>query len=151
MLPLFMVVPLVLYAENNLEEARLVELALEDAAVSFQLFRVENGEIVLDYLYRRPPFQDPLLHPVPALLLIDLSMPRLNGLELLQQIKADPELRAFPVCIFSTSQDEIAVRKLYDAGAASFMRKPIDYEGLVHLLQVIDRYWMKHVSLPQRG
>jgi two-component system response regulator len=146
-----MAAPLVLYAENNPEEARLIELALEDAGVSFRLHRVESGEAVLDYLYRRPPFDDRAAFPFPSLLLLDLSMPRLNGLELLQQVKADPELRALPVCIFSTSQDEVAVRNLYDAGAASFLRKPLDYEGLVNLLGVIDRYWMKYVSLPERG
>jgi CheY-like chemotaxis protein len=86
--------------------------------------------------------------PRPGLILLDLNMPKKDGREALQEIKADPNLRRIPVVILTTSEAEEDVYRSYDLGANSFITKPVTFESLVELMRVMGRYWIELVELP---
>ena len=109
---------------------------------------VEDGVELLEYLRREGKFADPATSPRPSLILLDLNMPRMDGREALQHIKADPNLRSIPVVILTTSKEEEDMIRGYDLGAASYITKPVNFEGLVDLMRAIGRYWIEFVELP---
>ncbi|MDQ3959432.1 MAG: response regulator, partial [Pseudomonadota bacterium] len=109
---------------------------------------VTNGEELMDYLYRRGRYADMATSPRPGLILLDLNMPKKDGREALQEIKADPNLRRIPVVILTTSEAEEDVYRSYDLGANSFITKPVTFESLVELMRVMGRYWIELVELP---
>ena len=122
--------------------------ALEASRVVNDLRFVEDGEELLDYLYHRNQYTDPLSSPTPGLILLDLNMPRKDGREALREIKADPELRRIPVVVLTTSKAEEDIYRTYDLGANSFITKPVSFDGLVSVMRDIGRYWIEIVELP---
>jgi CheY-like chemotaxis protein len=102
----------------------------------------------MDYLYRRGGYSDPADSPRPGLILLDLNMPRKDGRQALEEIKADPNLRTIPVLVLSTSKDEEDILRSYELGACSFITKPVSFEGLVELVRSLNDYWLKLVTLP---
>jgi|TARA_Y100001968_G_scaffold283550_1_gene282266 CheY-like chemotaxis protein len=131
------------------EDDRLLALdALKEGRVLNNLHCVEDGVELLEYLRREGKFADPATSPRPSLILLDLNMPRMDGREALQHIKADPNLRSIPVVILTTSKEEEDMIRGYDLGAASYITKPVNFEGLVDLMRAIGRYWIEFVELP---
>tara|TARA_B100000780_G_scaffold270783_1_gene230978 strand:- start:4434 stop:4853 length:420 start_codon:yes stop_codon:yes gene_type:complete len=131
------------------EDDRLLALdALKEGRVLNNLYCVEDGVELLEYLRREGKFADPATSPRPSLILLDLNMPRMDGREALQHIKADPNLRSIPVVILTTSKEEEDMIRGYDLGAASYITKPVNFEGLVDLMRAIGRYWIEFVELP---
>jgi|TARA_Y100001970_G_scaffold61257_1_gene78232 CheY-like chemotaxis protein len=131
------------------EDDRLLALdALKEGRVLNNLYCVEDGIELLEYLRREGKFADPATSPRPSLILLDLNMPRMDGREALQHIKADPNLRSIPVVILTTSKEEEDMIRGYDLGAASYITKPVNFEGLVDLMRAIGRYWIEFVELP---
>ena len=102
----------------------------------------------MDYLYRRRRYADLTDSPRPGLILLDLNMPRLDGREALNEIKADPVLRRIPIVVLTTSKAEEDIFRTYDLGASSFVTKPVTFEGLVTVMQAIKMYWFDIVRLP---
>jgi CheY-like chemotaxis protein len=103
----------------------------------------------MDYLYHRgPKYADPTASPRPGLILLDLNMPRKDGREALEEIKADPELRQIPVVVLTTSQAEEDIYRTYDLGVNSFITKPVVFESLVELMKTLGKYWFEIVELP---
>lgn len=138
----------ILMAEDDPDDRLLVEDALEDANLRAEFRWVGDGDELLDYLLRRDGFQDQASSPRPGLILLDLSMPRRSGSDALAEIKRHPELRSIPVVILTTSRSEEDIRKSYDLGAASYISKPVSYEGLVEVVQVLGQYWFEVTELP---
>jgi two-component system response regulator len=131
------------------EDDRLLTLdALKESRVLNELHCVEDGVELLSYLRSEGKYSDKSLHPRPSLILLDLNMPRMDGREALQKIKADPELKGIPVVILTTSKQEEDMMKGYGLGAASYITKPVDFEGLVGLMKAIGNYWVEFVELP---
>ena len=126
----------------------LVEDALADSRLANDLYFVEDGEELLDFLFRRGKYRDPEAAPRPGLILLDLNMPRKDGREALQEIKADPVLRRIPVVVLTTSKAEADICRSYDLGASSFIVKPVSFEGLVEVMRALGRYWFEIVELP---
>jgi CheY-like chemotaxis protein len=83
-------------------------------------------------------------------ILLDLNMPRKDGREALEEIKADPELRRIPVVIMTTSKEDEDILRSYDLGASGFVTKPVTFEGLVEVMRGLGRYWIEIVELPQK-
>jgi CheY-like chemotaxis protein len=134
---------------NDDEDARfLVEEALREVRVSIRSKSVENGEQVLDYLYRRGQYAAASNWHRPDLILLDLNMPRLDGRETLTLIKSDPDLQPIPIVILTTSQRGGDVWRCYQLGANSFIPKPVTYEGLVKVMNALCEYWFEIVALP---
>lgn len=138
----------ILMADDDADDRLLCQQALAESRVLNDLRFVEDGEQLLDYLYRRNAFADPASSPRPGLILLDLNMPRMDGREALRIIKADPMLRKIPVVIMTTSQAEEDIDRSYDYGANSFVTKPVTFERLVELMQTLGRYWVEFVEIP---
>ena len=138
----------ILMADDD-EDDRLLTLdALKESRVLNNLYCVEDGVELLEYLRREGKFADPKDSPRPSLILLDLNMPRKDGCEALQEIKADASLRGIPVVILTTSKEEEDMLKGYDLGCASYITKPVNFEGLVDLMRALGRYWIEFVELP---
>lgn len=134
---------------NDDEDARfLIEAALQEVEVAIRSESVENGEQVLDYLYRRGKYADRSNWHRPDLILLDLNMPRLDGRETLIHIKSDPDFQQIPIVILTTSQSIGDILLCYKLGANSFISKPVTFEGLVKVMKTLCEYWFKIVTRP---
>ncbi|MCT7985946.1 response regulator [Laspinema sp. A4] len=140
----------ILIANDDSSFCLLIEEAFQEVRANLALFFVEDGEQLLDYLYRRGPYQDPLNSPFPDLLLLDLNMPKLDGREALNEIKSDPILKTIPVVILSSSYHEEDISKCYDAGANSFIVNPLTFDKLAVAMQSLCNYWLSIVALPPK-
>lgn len=138
----------ILMADDDPEDVMLAEDALAEARLANNFISVENGEELMDYLYRRGDYDDPDDAPRPGLILLDLNMPRKNGFEALEEIKEDPELRSIPVVVLTTSRAEEDVYRSYDLGVNSFISKPVSFDGLVEAMKVLGKYWFEIVARP---
>jgi len=138
----------ILMAEDDADDRLLVKEAFRESRVANGLGFVEDGIELLDYLRRQGKHTDPQQSPFPDLILLDLNMPRKDGREALQEIKADPSLRHIPVVVLTTSKTEEDILRSYDIGAAGFITKPVTFKGLVDVIKVLNDYWIEIVRLP---
>ena len=140
-MPLTNVKPItILMADDDEDDRLLTQDALAESRVLNELHFVEDGVELLEYLERKGKFEDKTLSPRPGLILLDLNMPRMDGREALQAIKANPNL--------TTSKQEEDMVKGYDLGAASYITKPVTFDGLVELMKTLGKYWVEFVELP---
>lgn len=138
----------ILIADDDQDDCLMTREAFQECRVSNPLHFVHDGEALLDYLQRRPPYNDDELYPLPGLILLDLNMPRMDGREALQAIKSDAQLRGIPVVILTTSSAEEDILCSYDMGGNSFITKPVTYTGLLEVVKTLGRYWLEIVELP---
>lgn len=120
--------------EDDQVDTMVVRRALKELHVANRLEHVENGEEALAYL--RDPARER-----PCLILLDLNMPVMNGIEFLQAAKADPELKRMPVVVLTTSDEQKDKVESFELGVAGYMRKPVDYQQFVEIIRTIDAYW----------
>lgn len=132
----------VLLVEDNSAHAELVTRWLEDHKFAGEVFRVSDGEAALDYVFRRGQFSDSKTSPRPRLILLDLRIPKIDGLEVLRQIKASTELANIPVIILTTSAAEGDLAKAYEHHVNSYVVKPMDYDKFEDLMDNIGYYWL---------
>ncbi len=135
-------------ADDDEDDRLLTQDALAESRVLNDLHFVEDGVELLEYLERRGKFADKAVSPRPGLILLDLNMPRMDGREALEAIKANPNLKGIPVVILTTSQQEEDMVKGYNLGAASYITKPVTFDGLVELMKTLGKYWVEFVELP---
>ncbi|WP_064662476.1 response regulator [Pseudoalteromonas sp. MQS005] len=148
-MPLTSVKPItILMADDDEDDRLLTQDALAESRVLNELHFVEDGVELLEYLERKGKFQDKTLSPRPGLILLDLNMPRMDGREALEAIKANPNLKGIPVVILTTSKQEEDMVKGYNLGAASYITKPVTFDGLVELMKTLGKYWVEFVELP---
>lgn len=140
----------ILLAEDDADDRYLINEALDESGVRCQLFIVEDGNELLDYLHRRGKYQDEQEWPRPSLILLDLNMPRLDGREALALIKANPKLRGIPIVVLTTSQAEEDVLRTYELGVSGFITKPVTFTGLRETMEALGKYWLQTVELPNR-
>ena len=138
----------ILMADDDPDDRQLTRKAFEESHLANDLWFVENGEELLDYLHRRGKYADPATSPRPGLILLDLNMPRMDGREALKEIKADPKLRTIRVVIMTTSKAEEDILKTYNLSAASYIAKPVTFEGLLDVIKTLGKYWLEIVELP---
>jgi CheY-like chemotaxis protein len=138
----------ILFAEDDPDDRLLATEALEESHKSFNLRFVEDGEELMEYLYNKGEYADREKFPRPDLILLDLNMPKKDGRQALNEIKADPVLRTIPVVVLTTSNAREDIRGSYDGGANSYITKPMTFEGLVDLMQTLSEYWFDVVQLP---
>jgi CheY-like chemotaxis protein len=135
-------------ADDDEEDSMLVREALIESQLPIELYIVNNGEELMDYLYNRGRYTDNSRAPRPNLILLDLNMPKKNGLETLQDIKTDPQLRRIPVVVLTTSSAEEDIYTTYNLGANSFIIKPETYASLIEVINTLGKYWFEIVKLP---
>ena len=138
----------ILMADDDEDDRLLARDALAESRLHNDLRFVCDGVELMQYLRREGPFADPALSPRPGVILLDLNMPRKDGREALEEIKADPDLRRVPVVVMTTSQAEEDIARSYDLGASSFITKPVTFEGLVRVMRGLGTYWFEIVQLP---
>ncbi len=141
----------IVMADDDAEDRMFAKEALVEARLANDLHFVEDGRELMDYLNRHGKYSHPMESPSPVLILLDLNMPKMDGREALQQIKADPRLRRIPVVVLTTSKAQEDIYRSYDLGASSFITKPVTFEGLVNLMRSLKRYWFEIVELPTNG
>jgi CheY-like chemotaxis protein len=124
----------ILLVEDDHVDIMTIQRALKEIHVGNTVISRENGEAGLDYL--RDPAQER-----PCIILLDLNMPIMNGIEFLQQIKLDAALRRIPVVVLTTSEEQQDKVRSFDLGVAGYMAKPVDYRRFVEMIRSIDLYW----------
>lgn len=134
-----------LLVEDSPGDADLAREALEGAKVRNRLHVVRDGEQAMAFLRRLGPYADA---PRPGLVLLDLNLPRMDGREVLAQIKRDEDLRRIPVVILTTSRDEQDVLHSYDLHANCFITKPVDLDQFLLVIKAIEEFWLEVVRLP---
>jgi len=125
--------PMLLIEDDNVD-AMTVKRATGELEIANELVRAVNGEETLRYL--RDPTKEK-----PCVILLDLNMPKMNGIELLKMLKSDPELRKIPVVVLTTSNSDEDKVESFQLGVAGYIVKPINYQGFVDAMKVIDSYW----------
>ncbi len=138
----------ILIADDDEDDRLLAQDALAESRVLNKLHCVEDGVELLEYLNREGQYQEKCSSPRPDLILLDLNMPRKDGREALKEIKENPNLKGIPVVILTTSKQEEDKIKGYNLGAASYITKPVNFEGLVELMKVLGKYWIEFVEFP---
>ena len=139
----------ILVADDDPDDRLMIKEALEEARLANGIEFVEDGVELMEYLQRRGSFADRPGPSKPDLLLLDLNMPRKDGREALQEIRADSNLKRIPVIILTTSAAEEDIARTYDLGASSFITKPVSFDDLVRTMKTMTDYWLQIVSLPQ--
>ena len=137
----------ILMADDDADDRLLARDAIEDCAIPNAVYFVEDGEELMDYLMRRGRFADALHTPRPGLILLDLNMPRKNGHEALAEIKADADLQAIPVVVFTTSQSEDDRAMCLHLGASDYRMKPQTYDGLVTVMNDLKLAYLESPAL----
>jgi CheY-like chemotaxis protein len=135
----------ILLVEDNPGDARLALEALKEARVRNHLSIVEDGEAALEFLRREGRYTD--AHR-PDLILLDLNLPRKSGREVLEEIKADPDLHRIPVVVLTTSQAEEDIARAYDLNANCYITKPVDLDQFFNVIKTIEDFWLTVVRLP---
>lgn len=135
----------ILLVEDNEGDILLTAEALEEVNITNNLYAVRDGEQALDFLERNPPFANEQL---PDLILLDINLPRKNGIEVLKHIKNTRVLRHIPVIILTTSSSESDISRSYDNYANCYITKPSDISDFTHIMKVIEDFWMRIVKLP---
>jgi len=130
----------ILLAEDNPNDVELTLTALRECHLANEVVVVHDGVEALDYIYRRGAHcnRDPEL---PAVMLLDLKMPRIDGLEVLKQIKSDPGLRRLPIVMLTSSREEHDLVRSYDYGVNAFVVKPVDFQQFVEAIRNLGIFW----------
>ncbi len=138
----------ILLVEDNPAHAELVMRSFEQHKVWNTITHVEDGEIALDYLYRRGEYEDESTCPRPHVILLDLRMPKVDGLEVLKILKEDEDFRTIPIIILTTSAAEKDVAEAYDYHANSYLVKPVDFQMFSELMHALGFYWLAWNTKP---
>ena len=137
----------ILMAEDNPDDVELTREALVDSKMSIHLDHVTDGVEALKYLRRQAPYEGA---PQPDLVLLDLNMPRKDGREVLNDIRADAALKNLPVVILTTSGSEEDVNAAYGLNANCYIQKPVDFDQFIKVVKAIESFWFTIVKLPPK-
>lgn len=136
-----MLTKVLLVAEDDENDALLLERALRRAEAAFRMVRVTNGEELIDYINGRGAYEDRLRHPAPDLVLLDLKMPKMDGLDVLRWRRKNPSTHCLPVIVFSSSTLERDIQEAYQLGANSYVVKPMRSDALDGLVRALHDWW----------
>ena len=132
----------ILLVEDNPRDAELTIRALKKHNLANKLFHVEDGVQALDYLFARGKFAERDIKDLPKVILLDLKLPRINGLEVLRALKADERTMAIPVVVVTSSAEDPDVRTAYQLGANSYVIKPVQFEAFIDAMTKLGIYWL---------
>jgi CheY-like chemotaxis protein len=140
----------IVLAEDNAHDAELTLTALRENRVSNEVVTVRDGAEALDYLYRRNRFAG---RPGgnPAVVLLDLKMPRVDGIEVLRQVKSDPSLRSIPVVVLTSSREEQDLVRTYNLGVNAYVVKPVDFHEFIEAVKLLGGFWAVVNETPPNG
>jgi hypothetical protein len=130
----------ILLVEDNPADVELTLRAFKRRKLSNPIAVIRDGEEALDYVHRRGRFAEDA--PIPGVILLDLRLPKVDGLEVLREVKRHPVYRNIPVVVLTTSAEDRDIKKSYELGAASYIVKPVEFEKFLQVVERIDLYWM---------
>ena len=133
---------IILLVEDNPSDVGLTQRALAKSHVANELVVAEDGQEALDYLFGAGAYAGREVTELPTLVLLDLKLPRVDGLQVLRQIRADERTSRLPVVILTTSREEQDVAQSYDLGANSYIRKPVDFTQFAQAVEHLGLYWL---------
>jgi CheY-like chemotaxis protein len=131
----------ILLVEDNDAHVKLILRAFKEDRLANPVHVVSDGEQALDYLYRRGDYQDPAKSPRPDMILLDLKLPKIDGLEVLKTVKEDVKLKDIPVIVLTSSTDQRDVHEAYRHYVNSYIAKPVDFDKFRQVVQELDYYW----------
>jgi CheY-like chemotaxis protein len=139
---------IILLVEDDLAHAEIVRRNLKDFRVANRIIHVTDGKAAQDYLCHRAAYADPTANPRPHLILLDLRLPKVDGLEVLRWIKEDADLKRIPTVVLTTSSAESDMAKAYENGAGSYLVKPVNFEKFTKLMDAFGFYWLAWNKYP---
>lgn len=137
----------ILYAEDNSRDAELTIRALKNGGLANALLWVKDGQQALDFLFHTGDYAN-RKDTVPRLILLDLKMPKVDGIEVLRAIKADERTKRIPVVVMTSSQEEGDLARSYDLGVNSYVVKPVDFAAMTELARQAGYYWLAINKVP---
>jgi CheY-like chemotaxis protein len=140
----------ILIADDDEDDRLMTKEALKEARLANDLYFVEDGEELMDYLHNRGQYKDKKKAPCPGLILLDLNMPRKDGRQALKEIKADPKLKQIPIVVLTSSKEDGDITSTYDLGVSSYITKPVTFTALVEVMISLKSYWIDIVKLPTK-
>ncbi len=141
----------ILLVEDNSSDVELTRRALDKARIANRLVVAEDGQEALDYLWGMGSFAGRDVSDLPALMLLDLKLPRVHGLEVLRRVRADPRTHRLPVVILTTSREERDIAAGYDLGSNSYVSKPVDFNQFAVAIAQLGLYWLVLNEAPPAG
>lgn len=138
----------ILIVEDNGGDLRLIREVLDESKITNQIYAVRDGEEALDFLFRRGKYSNASL---PDLIILDLNLPKIDGREVLAEIKVDPMLKKIPVVVMTMSQSDEDILKVYSLHANCFITKPIDLDQFIKVVKSIEDFWLTIVKLPPKN
>ena len=132
----------IILVEDNPDDAELVIRALRKSGIQNPLVHLKDGEQALNFLFCKGPYEDHHLPPCPRLILLDIKMPKVDGLEVLRRVKSDQRLRLIPVVLLTSSKEDKDINESYELGANSFVVKPVEFDRLIKTVQGLGLYWL---------
>jgi two-component system response regulator len=139
---------IILLVEDNQDDEELTLLALKKNNINNEVVVARNGFEALDYLFARGEYSGRDNKRMPAVILLDLNLPGLNGLEVLRQLRGNPETKLLPVVVLTTSNDRNDIMSSYSLGINSYVIKPVDFNEFVQLISCLGPYWLIINELP---
>jgi len=138
----------IMLVEDNPDDQKLTLLAFQKNKIDNEIIIRQDGVEALDYLFGRNEYRHRDTGTMPAVILLDLKLPRLNGLEVLKQVRADERTKLIPVVILTSSQEEVDITASYGLGANSYVRKPVDFVKFTEAIWQLGMYWLLLNELP---
>jgi len=131
----------ILLVEDNPDDILIIQRAIKEAKIINKFWIVRDGQEALDFLEHKGQYQDASVNPKPGLIILDINLPKVNGLEVLKIIKQDPNLKRIPTVVLTVSRRDEDIVKGYNYGCNSFIQKPVEFEKFVEAVKLIGLYW----------
>lgn len=139
----------ILLVEDDANDVLLIRRAFAKAAITNPVHNVEDGDAAVAYLAGEGSYADRDDHPLPAVVLLDLKLPRRSGLEVLEWVRQNPGLHRLPIVVLTSSRESADVNRAYDLGANSYLVKPVGFDALTDLVRILQGYWVAWNEKPE--
>jgi two-component system response regulator len=148
---MLMPVKIILLVEDNADDEELTTRALRKANIANEIVVTRDGKEAIDYLFGQGAYEGRDLSSMPAVILLDLKLPKLSGLDVLQRVRADPRTKLVPIVVLTSSSEDEDMLKSYESGANSYVRKPVEFGAFVNAVSQLGIYWMLlNQAVPKR-
>ncbi len=132
----------ILLVEDNPNDAELTIRALKKQSLANNLFLVEDGAEALDFIFCRGKYENRKLRKPPKVIFLDLKLPKVSGLDVLRELKSNPETKKIPVVIVSSSKEDPDIKTAYELGANSYVVKPVDFDSFINAINNTGLFWL---------
>jgi CheY-like chemotaxis protein len=138
----------ILLIEDDSNDILFMQRAFARAKIQNSIYIVKDGDAAVSYLSGQGEYANRDTYPLPALILLDLKLPRRSGIEVLEWIRQQPHIRRIPVVVLTSSRESIDLERAYDLGVNSYLVKPVQLEALSKMVEAIDIYWLQLNEYP---